>query len=140
MSFEHSLKRGVFFGFIPHRLEIEDRPDLNVFPFNVLFAQYKVENGKTIMGSALYEPDLGSFQRNGEKSSMHYHNIYGGKSWLIIEFDPVKKSYLGTKIVDEKNAGMATGVEWNMFFAHFTALGLTNGEKCKFEEVAKNAE
>lgn len=137
MSFEHSLKRGVFFGFIPHPLEIDERPDLRVFPFNVLFAQYKVEDGKTIMGSALYEPDLGSFRQEGEKSSMHYHNIYGGKSWLVIEFDSAKKSYLGKKTVDDKNAGMAIGAEWNMFFAHFTALGLTNGEKCKFEEVGK---
>ena len=35
MSFQHSLNRGVLFGFIPHRLEIKERPDLNVFPFNV---------------------------------------------------------------------------------------------------------
>jgi len=135
MSFEHSLKQGVFFGFVPHRLEIDERPELHVFPFNVLFAQYKAENGKTIMGSAIYEPDLGSFKKEEDKSFMYYHNAYGGKSWLLIEFDSIKKSYLGKKVVDGKDAGMATGMEWNMFFAHFTALGLTNGERCKFEEI-----
>lgn len=135
MNFEHSLKQGVFFGFVPHRLEIDGRTELNIFPFNVLFAKYKVENGKTVMGSALYEPDLESFQQKGDKNLMYYHNAYGGKSWLLIEFDSNRKSYLGKKVVDGKDVGMATGMEWNMFFAHFTALGLTNGERCKFEKI-----
>jgi hypothetical protein len=135
MSFEHSLKRGVFFGFIPHRLEIEDKPELNVFPFNVLFAQYKVENGKTISGSAVYEPDLGSYKQEGEMSSMEYHNIYGPANWLVVVYDKSRKSYHGNKIVNGKSVGEAGGSEWNMFFIHFTALGLANGERCMFDDV-----
>lgn len=135
MSFEHSLKRGVFFGFVPNHLEIKNRDELKLFPFNVLFAQYKVVNGQTIMGTALYEPDLNSFECDSQKMRMNYHNAYGGKSWLAIEFDIDKRSYFGTKYVNEKNVGMATGIEWSMFFAHFTALGLTNGERCMFDEI-----
>jgi hypothetical protein len=135
MSFENNINRGVFFGFVPHRLEIDDNTDLNNFPLNVLFAQYKKGNGKTIIGSSLYEPDLNSLQYKNGKSFMYYHNVYGGKSWLLIEFDSVKKSYVGKKIVEEQNIGMATGKDWNLFFAHFTALGLANGERCKFEEM-----
>lgn len=135
MSFEDSLKRGVFFGFVPHRLEIEGRPEFNIFPFNVLFAQQTVKDGKTIRGHAVYEPDLASFKQDREKYSMYYHNAYGGHSWLIIEYDSVRKSYIGKKIVNDKDAGMACGTEWNMFFAHFTALGLTNGERCQFNEI-----
>jgi len=132
MSFEHSLSKGVRFGFVPHRLEIKERPELNIFPFNVLFVQNKIVNGKTIVGSALYEPDLGSFKIYGEKRSMEYHNIYGGKSWLVIEYDVSEKSYLGKKIVNGESVGMAVGAQWNMFFVHFTALGLANGEGCEF--------
>lgn len=134
MSFEHSLSKGVLFGFVPCRLEIKDRPELSTFPFNVLFAQHKVVNGKTIMGSSLYEPDLESFKIDGEVHSMEYHNIYGGKGWLVIEYDVSKESYLGKKIVNRESVGMAVGTQWNMFFVHFTALGLANGEGCEFQD------
>jgi len=138
MSFEDSLKQGIFWGFVPHHLEIEGRPEFNIFPFNVLFAQQTVKNGKVIRGSAIYEPDLASFKQDGEKHSMYYHNAYGGKSWLIIEYDFKSKSYTGKKIVNDKDAGMACSTKWNMFFVHFTALGLANGETCMFEEVGNN--
>lgn len=131
MSFEDSLSKGVFFGFVPHRLEIKERPELSIFPFNVLFVQNKVVNGKTIIGSALYEPNLESFKIYGEIRSMEYHNVYGGKSWLVIIYDVSKESYLGKKIVNGESVGMAVGMQWNMFFVHFTALGLANGEACE---------
>ena len=135
MSFEHSLKRGVLFGFVPHRLYIEGRPELTNFPFNVMFARYKVEDGKTIMGSVIYEPDLGSYEQDGDKCFMKYHNVYSGNSWLVIEYNGSNKSYLGMKIVNGESVGMATGLQWNMFFVHFTALGLANRERCKFKEI-----
>lgn len=137
MSFEHSIRRGVLYGFVPHRLEIEGRPELNIFPFNVLFMQWKVENGQTIAGSAVYEPDLVSFKQDGIKYSMYYHNAYGGKNWLIIEYDSTKQSYIGTKFVNEKEVGMAFGSKWKMFFVHFTSLGLVNGERCEFKSIEK---
>lgn len=133
MSFKDMLDRGVFFGFVPHQLEIKDRPEFDVFPFNVLFMKCKVENERNITGTALYEPDLESFEVKDGVCSMYYHNVWGGKSWLVITYDPANRSYVGEKFVEEKSVGIATGVEWSMFFAHFTALGLTNGERCKFE-------
>lgn len=133
--FQTNVKRGVLFGFVPHRLEIEGRSELNIFPFNVMFARYKVENGKIIMGNAIYEPDLGSFKQDGNVSSMEYHNAYGGNSQLVIEYDKLKKSYHGIKIVNGKSVGEAGGPEWYMFFVRFTALGLSLGEKCEFEEI-----
>ncbi len=138
MSFEHGLAQGVPLAFIPHQLGITARPELNVFPFNVMFAKYKVENGKTIMGSALYEPDIGSFRQDDNKCFMEYHNIYGGQSWLEIEYNLSQKSYLGKKIVNKENVGMAVGANWRMFFIHFTALGLANGEQCEFKDVTKS--
>ncbi|MBU3922683.1 hypothetical protein KJ684_00390 [Patescibacteria group bacterium] len=135
MTFENSLKRGVLFGFVPKTLEIKERPELNVFPFNVLFMNFKQENGKRISGTAIYEPDLASFQKDTDKWSMCYYNVYSRKDWLLIEYDIVKKSYFGEKFVNGKSVGMADGSKWNGFFMHFTALGLSNGEQCKFETV-----
>lgn len=124
-----------FIGFIPRPLEISNRPDLNAFPCNVLFTRFKIENGKTIAESALYKPDLGSFRQDGEINSMLYRNIYGGESWLVIDYDRAKKSYSGSKIVRGKFAGLGMGPNWNTFFVHLTELGLAKGEPCKSEVV-----
>lgn len=130
------MSRGIPYAFVPNRLDIADRPELNVFPFNILFMQFKVENGKAITGHAVYEPDLGSYKREGDVSSMEYQNIFGPANWLVIEYDTSNQSYLGKKMVNGESAGIATGKDWHMFFIHFTALGLTNGEQCKFEEIS----
>ena len=135
MSFKHCTDQGILYGFIPQRLAIAKRPELNLFPLNVMFAKYKVENGKTVMGSALYEPDLGSFRQGGNKRSMEYHNINGGRSWLIIEYDLLQKSYMGNKLVNDRSVGVAVGADWKMFFVHFTGLGLSDGEICEFRDV-----
>lgn len=139
MSFKHSLDQGTYFGFIPHRLAVKGRPELDVFPFNVLFMKYLMEKmGKRTTGTALYEPDLASFLACGDKRSLEYHNVYGGKNWLLIEYDMARNAYEGTKFVNGENVGMATGMDWKMFFVHFTALGLFNGEQCKFQDAGSN--
>ena len=135
-DFKESVKRGVMFAFIPHQLEIDGRPELSIFPLNVLFGQYKnTAEGRTILGNALYEPDFGSFRTRGKKCSMTYCNAYGGDSHLVIKYDGLRKNYIGEKFVNGKSSGMAFGTDWKMFFVHFTALGLTDGEKCEMEDV-----
>jgi len=116
---------GGFIGFVPGRLEIKERPELSVFPYNVLFASHKITNRKR----ALYLPDIESFKQDPDKLSMRYHNDCGGKSWLLIEYNPLKRSYLGQKFVNNKSVMEASGNEWSMFFVHFTMLGLTDGEE-----------
>ena len=133
MPFKHNVSRGVLQAFVPNRLEIANMPDLNLFPFNVLFASYTVRDEKLFMGSAIYEPDLSSFKNEEGKYSMIYHNAYGGRGWLVIEYDLSKRSYFGEKFVNDKSVGKAVGMEWNMFFVHFTGLGLFDGEKSKIE-------
>ena len=124
-----------FIGFVPHPLEITERPELNVFPLNVLFAKRGIKNGKNVMGTALYEPNLESFKREGKKCSMKYHNAYGDDCWLLVTHDLAKKSYRGEKFVNGKSVGISFGPEWKMFFVHFAILGLTNGERCEFEDI-----
>ena len=135
MSFKHCTNQGILFGFVPQRLAITKKPELNLFPLNVMFAKYKIEDGKTVMGSAMYEPDLGSYRQDGSKYFMEYHNIYGGRSWLIIEYDLIRKIYTGEKLVEDKTVGMAVGKDWNMFFVHLTALVLSNEEHCELKDV-----
>jgi len=135
MSIQDSINKGVFFGFVPHHLQIPDRPELNNYPFNVMFAQQGTRFGKNVLGDAIYVPDLKTYTQLGEKSSMKYINSYGGNSWLLIEYDLSTKNFNGYKTVNEKYVGEASGPEWKMFFVHFTALGLTNGERCNFKEL-----
>ena len=133
---EQALKSGrgaAFLGFIPHRLEVPGRPELSAFPLNVLFVKSKIEKGVQISGSALYEPDLDTYRKDGDVSSMRYHNIYGTTSHLVIARDEENKTYHGEKFVNGKLVVSAEGGDdWQRFFTQLTMLGLTNGERCKF--------
>lgn len=132
-----SVNRGVLYGFVPCRLEIEARPELYDFPLNVMFMQFKTENGKLISGTALYEPDFGSYKKESDVSSMEYRNKYGLSNWLVIEYDSAGKRYSGRKFIEGKLVGITDGNTWNMFFIHFTMLGLSDGERCRFEDVTR---
>lgn len=122
-------------GSVPMKFELEGCPGLNHFSLNVLFMKFETENEKLIMGSALYEPDFLSLKKEDNEWSMKYHNIYGGDCWLVIKYNEAKKTYFGERFVNGKSVVMADGVKWDMFFIHFTMLGLVNGERCEFEEV-----
>lgn len=122
-------------GFVPHRLNIKERPELNIFPQNVLFASQGIRNGKNVFGDALYEPDLKSYTRKHNESSLNYHSVYGGNHWLVVKYDFLEKRYQGEKFVNGKSVGQAYGLKWEMFFVHFTMLGLSVGERCRFDEI-----
>ncbi len=126
-----AVRGGRLCGFVPHRLEIKERPELNNFSFNILFMKWKVELGKTISGSALYKPDLATFKDKNGKQSMLYKNSYGGTGRVKIMYSNGKWS--GDKFVNGKRVGSANGPEWHGFFIHLTMLGLSNGERCMFE-------
>lgn len=130
-----SVSRGVFYGFVPCRLEIPDRPELHDFPLNVMFMRFKSENRRLISGTALYEPDFGSYKQEGDVRSMEYHNKYGPADWLVISYDRMRQKYSGEKMVNGERVGIADGKEWKWFFVHFTAMGLADGERCMFEDV-----
>jgi hypothetical protein len=122
--------------FIPHRLEIPNKPEYSHFPRNVLFASFCRQDGRLQAGSALYEPDLQTYRNEGHLSSMRYRNIYGGECYLEIVYDEQNRRYRGEKLVSGKSVGRAyRGDNWQSFFAHFTMLGLAEGEKCKFQDV-----
>ena len=122
------------FGFIPKRLEMPDRPELSVFPYNVLFMSMKLQSGKKIIGTALYEPEVETYKETGNKMKMRYRNVYGGNNWLEITYEPERDYYVGRKYINGKQEGTGFALGWKMFFFYFTALGVIHGETCLLEE------
>lgn len=122
--------------FIPKRLSVANKPEYSHFPVNVLFLSYRNKDGRLQAGSALYEPDFHTYREKGHLTSMNYHNVYGGECYLEIDYDEKGIRYRGEKFVNGKSAGSAYGGDnWELFFTHFTMLGLADGEICKFEDV-----
>ena len=122
--------------FIPQRLEVPKKPEYSHFPRNVLFASYRNADGRLQAGTALYEPDLHTYRKQGYLNSMRYRNVYGDECHLEIYYDEKNSRYRGGKFMNGKSVGCAYGGEnWRLFFTHFTMLGLADGEKCRFEDV-----
>ena len=104
--------------FVPFELALEGRPDLKVFPLNILFAQFGSRSGETVVGSALYEPELSSLENEGSLRHMTYKNKYGGDCWVRITYNSETKAWQGDKSVNGKSVGMAMGSTWQKFFYH----------------------
>jgi hypothetical protein len=135
MDSPNGLKTNAFHGFVPRHLEIKDRPELNLFPLNLLFVGLQKNNeDDLIMGSSVYEPDLSTFRLDNDMFSLRYDNIYGD-GWVVIEFNTSTRTYLGTKYINGVSVGSAIGMDWSMFFVHLTGIGLVNYERCKLEKV-----
>jgi hypothetical protein len=127
------IRNGSLYSFIPKKLEIEERPELNVFSYNVLIAMYRVnKEGKTEMGSVIYEPDLTTYRNYGEIQALSYFNKYNHDYRLDISYNTEEKSYRCDKFKGEENLGIAVGKEWHQFFIHVGIIGLANGETCMF--------
>ncbi len=122
-----------YLAFIPHELRIENRHELDVFPLNVMFAKNKQTETGLISAHSLYEPLINTYTVEGNTASMEYINIYSHSCYLKITYNYVTKSYSGDKFVKEKLVVSAVGPNWKTFFFQFTMLGLSDGERCKFD-------
>jgi len=123
------------YAFIPKRLEVEGRPELENFPFNVMFQSFTEKKDKLISGTALYEPDIESYEIEDKEIQMTYRNKFCHNQFLIIVYNEDKKSYKGYKYIG-KDRSYAVGENWQQFFIHFTMIGLLFGEACEFKEVS----
>jgi hypothetical protein len=121
------------FGFVPKRLAIEDRPELDDFPFNVLYVNFFNRGGVNYSATALYSPDLESYRKEEEGRSLDYRNIYGEEDRLTIT--KKEEGWWGQKFIKDKWVLIAEGKEWNQFFVQLTLPGLSKGERCKFERL-----
>ena len=119
------------FAFVPHRLDIEGRPELSDFPFNVLYVSWKRVNGVDVSGTAVYYPELDTYRLAVDARVMNYRNIYGRENLLVIT--KYADKWEGVKIINDKRVITAFGINWQQFFVQLTAFGLSDGEKCKFK-------
>ena len=131
-----------FIGFIPKPLSLLDKPELStIFPLNVLIGRYTVRDGKQVLGSVLYEPDLSSLILDTEDSLvMTYRNRYDSRYYLKLSLDKTYKNRKCEKYKENELLGTTHGIidwqkqdeSWHNFFRHVAILGLDNGEKCNF--------
>jgi hypothetical protein len=130
-----------FVGFIPKPLGLVDSPELSVFPFNVLIGRYTVRDGKQVLGSVLYEPDLSSLILDSENNLvMIYRSRYDSRYFLKLSLDKTYKRRKCEKYKEKELLGTTHGTidwqkqdeSWHNFFRHVAILGLDNGEKCSF--------
>jgi hypothetical protein len=124
-------KNGTLYSFIPKPLAIEERPELNVFSYNILIAMHRRNlQGKLIMGSVIYEPDLTTYRRDGDIQALSYLNKYNPEYRLVISYNNETKSYRCDKFKGDENLGIAIGKDWKQFFFHVGIIGIANGETC----------
>jgi hypothetical protein len=95
--------------FILNRLAVANKPEYSHFPLNVLFVNFRNKDGRLQFGTALYEPDVHTYRKEGQLSSMTYHNIYGSECYLGIDYDEKNRRYHGEKFIDGKSVGSADG-------------------------------
>jgi hypothetical protein len=62
------------------------------------------------MASALYEPDLSSFNCSGSQCSLTYKNKFGGDCWLHITYHTGRQTWEGEKSVEGKIVGTHLGL------------------------------
>ncbi len=119
------------FGFVPKKLEIEGKPELSEFPLNILFANFYREQGVNMSATALYEPDLDTYNGKSDEKNMVYRNIYNPENIVVIT--KCLDHWEGLKVVNGTFVLLKTvGKTWEEFFSRLTIVGLSDGEKCGF--------
>lgn len=117
------------FMFVPHRLEIPDRPELNNFPFNILFGTICIaDNNRQRQETSTYLPDLATFKEEDEGQKMRYYNSLNKEYWVEIVYNKSSQSYVGTKYYRDESIWIASGPKWDVFFTHLTMSGVASGQ------------
>lgn len=141
---------------IPLRLEVKGRPELSVFPLNILFFgpeqltrpettdqqhnahqsdepdesahTYQLDKELVRANITLYEPSFHTFKDTSEYSSMTYVNRLNKEWWIKITRYKDDGRYIGRKYQKEKCVQVSFGSDWDGFFFHLTLLGAREGE------------
>lgn len=128
VCFYEKLDKSLQFMFVPRRLEIEGRPELNNFPFNVVFMSIcKADDNCLTEQTAVYLPDFTTYGETDTVQRMKYFNSLDQtrKFWLEILYSKKENSYIGYKYCGEKSVGGASGKDWDSFFSYLTQLGVS---------------
>lgn len=144
---KENIKQNNFVGFIPRRLEIKGREELAVFSLNFLMGRYIMKEGKLVLASALYEPDLSSFQviESPKSLTMNYYNKRDRRARLLMKIDFENKKRECVKYFEEEETGITVGAfvdgedkaggAWKNFFFHMGYLGFAEGEVVEFTDM-----
>lgn len=134
---EEEESKDVFMGnnetelaFVPKRLEIVERPELNVFPFNVVFASLKS------LSVAMYLPEFSTFEETDSSRKLRYYNTASRSWWLEIEYSKERENYMGFRFCEGESRGGAFGAHWGWFFSHLTMEGVLENEPVDPEQTA----
>lgn len=137
-----------FVVFIPKRLDIKDRPELTIFPLNILIGRYTMRNGGKVFGSVCYEPDLSTFFHDKENDIVYmgYYNPYNRDYNIALIFYIIPLEYEALKCVRGEQVSLACGKikndkdedGWRNFFIHVSFLGFEQGETCYFLDLEEN--
>jgi len=122
------------FGFAPDRLKT-GTSDLSHFPLNVLFVAYKRRGVTLACGTVLCDPVLATFSKRDDALEMQYANQFCDHCRVKLRYELATGIYTGQKFIGDRLAWETTDVDWNSFFGWLTAVGLANGERCRFEIV-----
>ena len=111
--------------FVPKRLEIDGRPELNHFSVNVLFAGAWREGNQEIHYS-VYLPDFLTYTEGDKNQGMEYYNAIDRNWWLWISRNKESGYYIGFKYRgrNTESIGGASGMNYEAFFRFFTGLGI----------------
>ena len=117
----HKMKL-ITFAFIPKRLEVFDRPELNDFPRSILFANTVQLGRYGQYRLSLYEPDLSTYMNLNGQQQMLYRNAHGGNSQVKV-LRHEKGYYSAAKVFDGVENEFASGESWKSFFLYLSLLG-----------------
>lgn len=123
--------------FIPDKLNITGRSELSEFPKHIFMARNMPIHGYVNIAYVVYEPELHTFTQKDELREMNYLNKFDPEFRIKISFN--NKYYIGVKYRGDQEISQATAPNWGSFFAHLDAIGITNGEGCKFRKTDKKA-
>lgn len=127
VCFYEKLDKSHQFMFVPKRLEIKGRPELNNFPLNVMFMSICKADDNNHELTTIYLPDFETYQETNKEQKMKYFNSLNKsrKFWLEIIYSNEKGSYTGNKFCGKKLVSSAYGKKWDIFFVHLTSLDIS---------------
>ena len=124
-----------FTSYIPRPIEIPGYPELSVFPLTVLFQSSKTVKEGTLLGLAVYVPDVETYRDGPDEVVMDYYNRVDHRYHLEITYVKADGSYRGVRYNGEGVKAWTVGKDWRHFFGHLGMVGLIDGEVVYLEHV-----
>ncbi|OGD95505.1 hypothetical protein A3F57_03155 [Candidatus Roizmanbacteria bacterium RIFCSPHIGHO2_12_FULL_36_11] len=100
------IQDGMFFGFVPHRLEVPGLPKLSNFSYNIMF-----QSKSDYRYYAIYIPHIETFEERDGKQTITYFNEFDASAKVILSYYPEKTVWQGEKFYSDKSVGEVYGCQ-----------------------------